>query len=76
MDDSILNAGPTKFLQDGNANTSLVSASHMKKSVLALDPKCLSCSGQNSTLISTFKMACLAYAPTPVVFRNVEFTRP
>mmetsp|Transcript_40952 Transcript_40952/g.30133 ORF Transcript_40952/g.30133 Transcript_40952/m.30133 type:complete len:84 (+) Transcript_40952:137-388(+) len=46
-----------------------------KKAVLALDSKCLSCSGQSSGLISTFKMACLAYAPSNVIYRNMEFSR-
>ena len=26
-------------------------------------------------LIKQFKIACLAYSPTPVIFRNIEFTR-
>jgi len=41
-----------------------------KKNVMQLDPKCLSCSGQGSSLISTFKLACLAYTPSPVIFRS------
>jgi hypothetical protein len=56
---------PTKFLSNEVSTNN-----NNKKNLLAIDPKCLSCSGQGSTLISTFKMACLAYAPTSVVYRS------
>lgn len=63
-DETQQTAAPTKFL------TNEVAVQTSKKTVVALDPKCLSCSGQASGLISTFKMACLAYAPSTVVHRS------
>jgi len=35
----------------------------------------LSCTKENAEIIKHFKIACLAYAPSTVVFRNIEFTR-
>eukprot|EP00347_Sterkiella_histriomuscorum_P022302 403330961 len=74
--DETYNSQPTKFLQDSSVMNQSNNGGGTKKNLLQLDPKCLSCSGQGSTLISTFKMACLAYAPTTVIYRNIEFTRP
>lgn len=45
------------------------------KNTLALDPVCLSCTQMQSDIIKQFKIACLAYAPSPVAFRNVQFQR-
>ena len=45
------------------------------KNTLALDPVCLSCTQMQSDIIKQFKIACLAYQPSPVVFRNIEFSR-
>ncbi|CDW80865.1 UNKNOWN [Stylonychia lemnae] len=72
IDDSLLYNGPTKFLSDGNEKN--YTSTVQKKNVMALDPKCISCSGQGSSLISTFKLACLAYAPSPVIFRKHGLT--
>ena len=36
---------------------------------------CLSCGDKQSDVIKQFKIACLAYAPSPVVFRNISFSR-
>ncbi|CAI2371779.1 unnamed protein product [Moneuplotes crassus] len=33
-----------------------------------LDKQCMTCSGQSSVVMKAFKIACLAYKPTPVVF--------
>lgn len=46
-----------------------------KRGVLSLDPVCISCSKQQTDIIKSFKFACLQYAPSPVNFRNIEFTR-
>ena len=43
--------------------------------VISLDKSCLSCTGQSSIVISAFKMACLAYAPTPLTYRSATFQR-
>ena len=45
------------------------------KPVISLDPICLSCTNMQSDVIKQFKIACLAYAPSPVIFRNLEFSR-
>lgn len=52
---------------------SVRSSNNQKKQILSLDQKCLSCSGQSSGLISTFKMACLAYAPTNINYRSTIY---
>lgn len=46
-----------------------------EKPVISLDKSCLSCTGQSSIVISAFKMACLAYAPTPLTYRSATFQR-
>lgn len=45
------------------------------KAVLGIDPACISCNKHQSDIIKQFKTACLAYSPTPVIFRNIEFSR-
>lgn len=45
------------------------------KPVLSLDPVCLSHTKMQPDIIKQFKIACLAYQPSPVVFRNIEFSR-
>jgi hypothetical protein len=46
------------------------------KGPLTLDPVCLSCSGGiKGDLIKQFKIACLAYAPGRLVYRNIDFSR-
>lgn len=45
------------------------------RGTLSLDPVCFSCSNVQSDIIKQFKIACLAYAPAPVVYRNILFTR-
>jgi hypothetical protein len=42
-----------------------------KKNMFQMDPKCMSCSGQLAGgLLSCFKIACLAYSPSNIVFRS------
>lgn len=45
------------------------------RGLLAIDPICLSCSKNQGEIISKFKMACLSYAPSSVIHRNIEFSR-
>lgn len=45
------------------------------KSVVSIDKQCLSCTGQASVVINAFKIACLAYAPSSVVYKESVFTR-
>eukprot|EP00742_Colponemidia_sp_Colp-10_P011075 GILJ01012253.1.p1 GENE.GILJ01012253.1~~GILJ01012253.1.p1 ORF type:complete len:745 (-),score=100.87 GILJ01012253.1:49-1950(-) len=44
--------------------------------VLSVDKRCVSCSGQTATVMQAFKLACLHYTSTPVVYRSKTFTRP
>lgn len=46
-----------------------------KRPVVHLDKTCQGCSGNNGFVVSAFKMACLAYEPTPVKFRHHEYDR-
>ena len=41
------------------------------RGVLALDQQCLSCTKMQADIIKQFKIACLVYAPSPVIYRNV-----
>jgi hypothetical protein len=45
------------------------------KPVVSIDKQCFSCTGQGSVVISAFKIACLAYAPSPVVYKNATLSR-
>ena len=45
------------------------------KAVLSLDPVCLSHTKMQPDIIKQFKIECLAYQPSPVVFRNIEFSQ-
>ncbi|CAG9333357.1 unnamed protein product [Blepharisma stoltei] len=51
------------------------SASQTPRNVVNIDKTCLSCTGQSSIVLSAFKMACLTYTPSPVIFRQQLFTR-
>mmetsp|Transcript_30352 Transcript_30352/g.77185 ORF Transcript_30352/g.77185 Transcript_30352/m.77185 type:complete len:588 (-) Transcript_30352:45-1808(-) len=43
--------------------------------VVTLDKRCLSCSGSAATVMAGFKLACLQYAPTPVEYQKVKYSR-
>ena len=45
------------------------------KPVVALDKQCLSCAGQSSVVLNAFKIACLAYTPSPVALDGEKYTR-
>jgi myosin heavy subunit len=45
------------------------------ESVISVDNRCLSCSGQAQHVLSGFKMACLQYAPGPVTFSKQLYKR-
>jgi len=38
--------------------------------VMTLDKRCLSCSGSASTVLAGFKLACLQYAPSPIMYQQ------
>ena len=44
-------------------------------SALALDNKCLGCSGYPASTLSAFKMACLAYNPSSITVDEQVFRR-
>ena len=46
-----------------------------KPAVLALDPKCLSCCGGNSGVLTAFKVACLTYNPSSLRYRGTIYSR-
>mmetsp|Transcript_64569 Transcript_64569/g.183279 ORF Transcript_64569/g.183279 Transcript_64569/m.183279 type:complete len:153 (+) Transcript_64569:2-460(+) len=43
--------------------------------VLSLDKRCLSCSGSSATVLAGFKLACLQYAPGPVMYQQAPHSR-
>jgi len=43
--------------------------------VMTIDKRCLSCSGNTATVLAGFKLACLQYAPSPVLYRDVPHSR-
>ena len=45
------------------------------KAVISIEKQCLSCTGQASVVLTAFKIACLAYSPSPVNYRDTIFTR-
>jgi chromosome segregation ATPase len=42
---------------------------------VSLDKQCISCSGQVNLITSAFKIACLAYTPSLVFYKDSSFTR-
>jgi len=47
----------------------------LKDPVVMLDTRCLSCSGNQATVLAGFKMACLQYAPSPVEYEKSTYSR-
>ena len=47
----------------------------LAKPVISFDKQCMSCTGQSSVVINAFKIACLAYAPSPVAFQGERYSR-
>jgi hypothetical protein len=43
--------------------------------VVTIDKQCRSCTNQSPIVISAFKMACLAYAPTPISYMSQSYPR-
>lgn len=46
-----------------------------KNTIVSIDKRCLSCAGQSASVLSAFKIACLAYEPSLVMFQSRKFTR-
>lgn len=47
----------------------------LSKPSISIDKQCLSCSGQPNFVTSAFKLACLAYSPTSVIFKDIVYER-
>eukprot|EP00920_Eleutheroschizon_duboscqi_P042903 GHVT01102142.1.p1 GENE.GHVT01102142.1~~GHVT01102142.1.p1 ORF type:complete len:237 (-),score=21.76 GHVT01102142.1:201-911(-) len=43
--------------------------------VISLDQRCVSCSGQSTTVLAGFKIACLQYHPGPITYNAKVFNR-
>jgi hypothetical protein len=70
---SIANTEVDDSKQDSyQADTKLQS---IKAGPVTLDANCLSCTGQPSHLMQLFKLACLSYNPSRVVYRKHTLTR-
>jgi hypothetical protein len=48
---------------------------NLKKPVVTFDKNCMSCTGEKPMVQSLFKMACLAYTPSAVLYSKQEFSR-
>jgi hypothetical protein len=51
------------------------SESKTQKPYISLKSDCMSCSGQNPTILSAFKMACLNYSPSGIKYKQRTYTR-
>lgn len=58
-DETVLNSGKKTTTDTKSRNTN---------AYVSLDKQCLTCSGQSSVVMKAFKIACLAYKPSPVNF--------
>ena len=45
------------------------------KSPVMIDKQCITCSGQPNFITNAFKLACLAYSPTSVMFKETVYER-
>lgn len=51
------------------------SEAKVQKPYISLKADCMSCSGQNPTILNAFKMACLNYMPSTLKYRHRTYTR-
>ena len=47
----------------------------LSKPSMTIDKQCLSCSGQPNFVTTAFKIACLAYSPTSILFKDTVYER-
>lgn len=45
------------------------------KPIISIEKQCLSCAGQSSVVLNAFKIACLAYAPSSIIFEGETYQR-
>ena len=64
-------------LSNTSNNANILSSNNpiLKNSILQLEKKCFSCCGFPATSLSAFKMACLAYSPSPIVIDSNQYRR-
>jgi hypothetical protein len=62
---------------DGYQHPNQTSPPRNKKGpqVINVDTRCLSCSGQAPTVMTAFKMACLQYTPSQILYHGKEYDR-
>lgn len=64
--------------EEDRENLNLIGISETKpaqKGYLSLKTECISCSGNNTVVMSAFKMACINYNPSPIKYCLKNFTR-
>lgn len=49
--------------------------SQTPRDVVSLNKSCLSCTGQSSMVLSAFKLACLTYTSSPIIFQQQLYSR-
>lgn len=59
----------------GGMNTIQQHHNQQRSSIIELDDKCFSCCGYPVSVLSSFKMACLAYHPSGIVIDGKEYRR-
>lgn len=62
----------------GNNNGNVINGGMnmpQKSSIIELNEKCFSCCGYPASVLSSFKMACLAYHPSGIVIDGKEYRR-
>ncbi|CDW75284.1 UNKNOWN [Stylonychia lemnae] len=75
--DKSMIAGNNTFATNSTMGNAIQNNINMAKEgkVMSLNTNCVSCSGNSSFVIKAFKMACLAYKPSKVQFRNKLYDR-
>ena len=64
--------------EEDRENLNLIGISETKpqqKGYLSLKTECMSCTGNNTVVMSAFKMACINYNPSPIKYCLKNFTR-
>merc|ERR1719409_2105219 len=67
--------GPSQPGEKGQKTAATPRKGAKEQSVISVDNRCLSCSGQTATVLAGFKIACLQYAPGQVKYDMKDFDR-
>lgn len=58
------------------STSQIQAAKNEDKQMIKIDKACMQCNSQNTNLIkNAFKIACLAYQPSPVEFGGKKYTK-